>query len=147
MVHCVASLPRRQIYLHTQLVLIATQLDRSGRCFVSSITASECLVCEMFALIIIGMEGNSLWFCSARLGDVPKWVAMQIALAVAQRGAISPVAYSNTLLVQMTLDLLLFLIYRNVIKYEVTYEALMAYYTPYRATLKLCSSLESEKRK
>lgn len=62
------------------------------------------LDCEMFALIIIGMEGNSLWFCSARLGDVPKWVAMQIALADAQHGAISTVASKrNTLL--LTFDL------------------------------------------
>lgn len=60
-----------------------------GRCFISSIMSVDVsLDCEMFALIIIGMEGNSLWFCSARLGDVPKWVAMQIALADAQHGAI-----------------------------------------------------------
>lgn len=91
--HCKRCVSSVSVNRRARRFLIASR----GRCFISSITSVDVrLDCEMFALIIIGMEGNSLWFCSARLGDVPKRVAMQIALANAQRGAIRPGSFTTS---------------------------------------------------
>lgn len=49
-----------------------------------------------------------MWFCLARLGVVPKWVAMQIALAQAQMRRYRPdaIAFSVLHFTVLTLDLI-----------------------------------------